>query len=205
MFYSDNVNDTSSTIKGNNTTSGTLDYWYYTNIDQTGYGDYIEDTVYCNDRSIYNLNGWNPDGGRTTSYLYFGAYGRLSANKTPSLECPRDKDKFTQSTSNGNGALDYPVGLLTADEVALAGGKSGSSNSSYYLNTGQVYWLLSPYSFYDYYANGFCVNSGGRPSSTSVYNTYGARPVVSLRPGITISDGEGSTSDPYVIESVVSD
>ena len=100
-------NSGSSTIKGNWTLSGTLDYWYYTNIEQKGYSSYIEDTVWCNDRSIYQLNGWNPDGGSLRSELSFGAYGRADVTHTPSLSCSRATDRFTVSTSNGNGALIY--------------------------------------------------------------------------------------------------
>ena len=43
----------------------------------------------------------------------------------------------TSGSSQGNKALTYPIGLITADEVAYAGGVYGSSNSSYYLYTGQ--------------------------------------------------------------------
>ena len=198
-----NYNATSSTIKGNSTTSGTLDYWYYTNIDQKGYGDYIEDTVWCNDRSIYQLNGWDPNGGSTigtTSYLYFGSYGRAYSTYTPSLTCSRDIDKFTVGTDTGNGALDYPVGLLTADEVMLAGGGSGYSNSTYYLYTGAGYWLGAPSYFNSTCAGEFLVNSNGSLDRTIVYSSYGVRPSISLKPGFSIiGNGDGSVDAPYIV------
>ena len=37
----------------------------------TEYTTYLEDTVWCNDRSVDDLGGWNPNGGDITSYLYF--------------------------------------------------------------------------------------------------------------------------------------
>ena len=194
-----NYNTTSSTIKGNSTTEGTLDYWYYTNIDQKGYGDYIEDTVWCNDRSIYQLNGWDPNGGSTTSYLYFGSYGRAYSTYTPSLTCNRDIDKFTVSTDTGNGTLDYPVGLLTSDEVMLAGG-ANSSNSTYYLYTGENYWLGTPYGF-RHSAHEFYVSSSGYLASSLVDATNGVRPSISLKPGFSLTgSGDGTVNNPYIVE-----
>ena len=197
-----NYNTTNSTIKGNSTTEGTLDYWYYTNIDQKGYSDYIEDTVWCNDQSIYQLNGWDPNGGSTTSSLLFGSYGRAYSTYTPSLTCSRDIDKFTVGTDTGNGALDYPVGLLTADEVMLAGGKLGTDNSTYYLYTGEYYWLSAPYYFDDYSAYGFLVHSSGRLYGYNVNNSaLGVRPSISLKPGFKLTgSGDGTVNNPYIVE-----
>jgi len=192
-------NTTSSTIKGNSTTEGTLDYWYYNNIEQAGYSSYIEDTVWCNDRSISALNGWDPDGGSTTSHLYFSGYNRTSSTYEPSLTCSRDIDKFTVSESNGNGDLDYPVGLLTSDEIMLAGGKYVTGNSTYYLYTGSTYWAGSPYHFNHNDAYEFLVYSSSTLGYYSVDITYGVRPSISLAAGFTISGGDGTTSSPYVV------
>ena len=190
-------NTNNSTIKGNTTTTTTLDYWYYNNIYNTEYENYLEDSIYCNDRSINSYGGWNPDGGNTTQYLYFGAYGRTS---NPTVTCPRDIDKFTVSSSNGNGALTYPVGLLTEDEARMAGGAS-SSNSNYYLYTGQYWWLGSPYYFNNiYYASEWFVDSSGDLNVYSVRSAYGVRPVVSLKSSIRISGGDGTAEDPYIVE-----
>ena len=192
-------NKTSSTIKGSSTTSGTIDNWYYTNIEQKGYSSYIEDTVWCNDRSIYQLNGWEPDGGSLRSNLYFGAYGRVYVTHTPSLSCSRATDRFTVSTSNGNGALNYPVGLLTADEIMLAGGKNGTSNSNYYLYTGSYWWAGSPYYFSVNSAREFIVDSTGSLNNINVNIANGVRPSVSLRPGTSITGGDGTVESPYTI------
>ena len=192
-------NTISSTIKGNNTTSGTLDYWYYTNIEQKGYSSYIEDTVWCNDRSIYQLNGWNPDGGSTRSDLRFSVYDRVYYRHAPSLSCSRNNDKFTVSSSNGNGALDYPVGLLTADEIMLAGGKFGTSNSSYYLYTGSIWWVGSPGNLINTGVFEFFVNSTGTLGSGGMNSTNGVRPSVSLQPRTLITGGDGTIENPYIV------
>ena len=105
-------------IYTNNTIKSTVDNWYSNNL--VDYTSYIEDTVYCNDRSISNLGGWEQDGGHTSTSLQFSPYTRKNS-KTPTLTCSRNLDKFTVSSSNGNGALTYPIGLITADEAMYAG------------------------------------------------------------------------------------
>ena len=181
-------NTTDSTIKAY------LDSWYTANL--TSYANYLEDTVWCNDRSISALNGWNPDGGDTTKYLYFGAYERRQSG-SPIVACPSVNDSFTTSNSNGNGKLTNPIGLLTMDEVNMAGA-AGSSNSSYYLYTNQDYWLGSPYSFSYNYAYEFRVYSAGGLLYYSVNGAHGARPAVSLKPGATLS-GAGTSENPFTV------
>lgn len=182
----------------NNSTIKTyIDNWYKTNIDDKGYTKKLEDTVWCNDRSFASNNTGT---GAGTSVTYYGARGRL-ANSTPnpSLECVNANDKFTVSTSNGNGALTYPVALLTADEATLAGhGWNGYSSSSY-LYTGNYWWSLSPSSFSGGYAHEFGV--GSDLSYSYVSTSIGVRPSVSLKPGTKfLSGGDGTTSNPYVVK-----
>ena len=195
-------NTTSSTIKGNKDATGTIDNWYYTNIEQKGYSKYLEDTVWCNDRSIYQKNGWNPDGGDSTFYLIFGGYGRGIETNLPSLSCSRNVDKFTVSSSNGNGNLDYPVGLLTNDEIMLAGaGGKWTFNKTYYLYSGVEYWMGSPNSFGVYGSNVFYVRSPKMILNVRVSDSFGVRPSISLKSGTKISSGDGSYENPYVILS----
>ena len=111
---------------------------------------------------------------------------------------------FTVSgSSKGNHKLTYPIGLITADEVVLAGGFGGSSNSSYYLHTGQYYWIMSPSSAdSDGWANVFHVYSTGGLGYFFVHATYGVRPVINLKADVTIT-GEGTSTDPYVVEGAM--
>ena len=48
-------------------------------------------------------------------------------------------------------------------------------------------------------ANVFYVNSNGYLYFTSVNNALGVRPVINLRSDVTISGGDGTSSNPYVI------
>ena len=187
---SESTNENSSRIKT------TIDTWYEANM--TDYTNYLEDTVWCNDRSIYQLNSWDKDYSGTGS-LYFGPYGRVHSFYSPMTTCTNINDSFTVSSENGNGNLTYPVALLTADEIMLAGGRAGSSNSSYYLYTGQTWWSLSPDYYSSYHALGFFVRSTGYLSNDLVYDTYGVRPSVSLAPGIMVVNGDGSSEKPYEV------
>ena len=166
-----------------------------------------QDQIFCNDRSASTsdvtysntnyttLTSWNSTG---TQY-YYGARGRLINSKSPVLTCPTESDKFTVNTSNGNGALIYPVGLITADEVAMAGGVFGSANDTYYyLYTNQYYWVGSPYDFTGGIATAFDVSSSGGLSFVNVSSDLGARPVVSLSSKAKLS-GNGTYSNPYTV------
>ena len=188
MLYADDVNKTDSIIKTY------IDSWYKDKM--TRYTDKLEDTVFCNDRTMYNqsANGWNPKGGSTTTYLYFKNH---STNY--SLACANETDRF--SVNNSKAKLTYPVGLLSAPEVWLA--YRGASYSTYYLNTGNIYWLASP-SYFDYVdAYGRVVNATGYISNYNASLVGGARPSVSLKPGTEYVSGDGSFTKPFVIGDAV--
>ena len=179
MLHDNGVNQVNSTMK-----SG-VDAWYKHYLLED-YDDYIEDTIFCNDRSIRALNGWNPDGGSTTAYLQFKEY-----NVTSDLSCTNTTDQF--SISNNNAKLTYKVGLMSSPEMNIL-------NNSNARKTGQYYWLASPYYFYSDGAYGRIVGSNGNMSYYSVYYASGVRPAVSLTPGIEYSDGDGSMANPYKVE-----
>ncbi len=180
MLSADSTNQTDSTIKAY------IDNWYASNL--TSYTSYLEDTIFCNDRSQSNqqTNGWNPNGGSETGYLEFKNY-----NSNSDLSCTNDTDKF--SVSNNKAKLTYPVGLLTYPEIYLL-------NNSNLRKTGESYWLMSPNRFSANYANERYVDSTGNYGKYIVNLGMGVRPTISLTPGIEYTGGTGSKSDPYVVE-----
>ena len=202
----DGTNNASCTVNGNtvynSTIKQTIDKWYAGTTLKDN--DLIADQIFCNDRSATTSSSGTPgeiSGSMSTSTTYYyGTYVRLVTNKSPKLTCTTASDKFTVNTSNGTGALTYPVGLITADEVAMAGGKDGSSNSTYYLYTNQYYWSGSPNYFYSTYSNAieFRVDSSGFLDAGHVYSTGGARPVISLSSKAKLS-GSGTYNDVYTV------
>ena len=175
-----------------------IDAWYKTNM--TSYTSKLEDTGFCNDRTYYNFNtsGWNNNSSNYDKRLYFGSRQRLE-NRKLNLVCPRQLDKFSVSTNNGNGALTYPVGMITAEEIAYAGGVIWQTNTSYYLYNGVHNWSFSPSTFDAVGAYEFDLRSSGLFSLNYVYTSCGVRPVISLKNGIVLSSGSGTSSSPYIV------
>ena len=182
-----------------------IDIWYASNL--ATYTNKLEDTIWCNDRSMgdNNNNGWKANGGDLNTYLYYGARERSNyagntstVKNQPSLACANKNDSFTVSNANGNQALTYPTALLTEDEMVLAGGLVGYPSTFYLKNGSTYYWSLSPAGFNYTYASEFYVGSG-YVSDCGVYSSHGLRPSVSLKLGTSVASGTGTASDPFVI------
>ncbi len=197
-----------------------LEEWYDNNM--ATYNSYIADTIWCNDKSTVKDTTFNPYGwsGFETNYGYglnanfYGTTQRIVDAETaiqlgdsPTLICPNDDlggklSKYTVSdTTNGNGALDKKIGLLTADEVVYAGG--GNVNYSYYLvkNTENwVWWALSPDDFVGNYARVWGVDGGSFLYNFDVNSNNGVRPSLSLKSTVPIASGKGTRTSPYVVE-----
>ena len=190
-----NTND--STIKAY------IDNWYANNM--TSYTKYLSTTaVYCNDREVGSGTY-----SATASLFYYASRTRLEANKTPTYNCTNIKDAF--SGSNSEAKLKYPIALMTADEIAYAGGVIDTTalmwyytNSSLESSTGTQSWRsLSPGSWDGNGAGSWYVHGSGYPGglfdSYVVNNSYGVRPAVSLKSCIKYSTGNGTSETPYEI------
>ena len=189
----------------------TLDTWYSSNIARTEYEQYISiEQGFCNDRQT--MSGvWLGYGtlGYGTNPTTYAPLGRLMSSsnwrssQNPSLECSQTNDYFTLSeSSRGNHDLDYPIGLITSDEVVLAGGFGGSSNQNYYLYTNEHYWTMSPVRVISSgSASIFRVTSVGSLDNNTLYGytTAGVRPVINLDASVQLS-GTGTSTDPYKVE-----
>ena len=196
-YAATHANTNSSTIKG------VLDNWYQTNITNKGYGNKVStEAGFCGDREpSTSTSTSNGSGGTGTTTTYYGGNIRLTnSTKSPILKCKNSSDLYTVSgSSKGNKALSNPVGLITADEVAMAGGVWETTNQSYYLYTGQNYWPMSPSNFFGGFARMLYVSSDGTLSVVGVNYARGVRPVINLRSDITILSGDGTSSNPYVV------
>ena len=181
-------NSTSSPIKT------TIENWYAgTTLKDNAFVS--QDQIFCNDRSPGSTQtaAWTSTG---VTY-YYGASDRLNTNKAPILTCPEESDKFTSKQSSiGNKALEYPVGLITADEVAMAGGVYGTGNSNYYLYTGQFFWAGTPFYFNGSNVALFGVHSLGSLSYMS--QNSAVRPVISLVSTVKLF-GDGTYTNPYTV------
>ena len=184
----------------NSTILNNLETWYNNNLKK--YEKVIADTVWCNDKTnvtdtTYDPWTMTPNGlGYGTNKTYYGAAQRLifrrGGGMGPSLKCNGELSKINSK-----------VGLITADELALAGYAHELENSTTYLQenaTNTDWWSLSPAGFAGSYAGVWFVYGGssGRFSNTVVSNGSGVRPSISLKPSTNVT-GDGTSEDPYVV------
>ena len=216
MFHE---NKTSSTIKNK------IDNWYKTKLLE--YTDYIDkQEIYCSDRRTTNNYGsWNLNSDNISTNLNF-----MQSTENGNINCPRKEDSFNvEETTYGNGDLDYPISLVTANEMYLL--EYALPSASY------AFFTLSPYNVnsisnvdilghtsYTTIGSMRIVGNGSGARKMSfnwpgAYCSYGwigstdscPRPYVgsgnSIRPSIALtkdsveySQGDGSTTNPYVIQ-----
>ena len=189
-----------------------IDNWYKNNL--TAYTKYLSnDAVYCNDRNLASGQTYS-----TTSNFDYASVERIKTNKQPTYNCTNMSDAF--SVNNTSAKLDYPIGLMTIDELSYAGGDSDTDLTApyawYYTNangksiTGsESFWSLTPNGWHGSFSgsnvsyvwlssnmltNGFLYN-------LSAVNALALRPSVSLSSCNLISGGDGSANNPYVIKT----
>ena len=194
ISYSSKTLATAQTNSINSTIKTTIDNWYQNNL--ASYTSKLANETFCNDRSVSSGSGY-----LVTPITYYGARQRVYERKKPSLKCIQDNDKF--NLSNSIAKLKYPISLITADEVALAGGVFNTLNNDYYLYNGNNFWTLSPAKYDANYSQVriFNVLSSGGIRDWELPNTlYGVRPVINLKSDISISSGDGTATAPYKID-----
>ena len=181
-----------------------VDNWYKNNL--TAYTKYLsKDAVYCNDRNLRSGDTYS-----TTSNFDYASWERIE-NKQPTYNCTNMSDAF--SVNNTGAKLDYPVGLMTMDELSYAGGEYYKSLTApyawYYTNangesiTGDApSWSLSPLVWLTSDSNVLewdGSNYPGRLINDFVDGSAAVRPSVSLSSCNLISRGDGSSENPYVV------
>ena len=179
MFNSSTTNSKDSTMKM------LVESWYAHNL--SNYTSYLSDTIYCNDRSIKSLGGFNPSGGSLYSPLTF------NGTSNTSLLCSNEADRF--SVSNSVAPLKYPIGLLSGAEANLLGNDKVRAS-------GSKYWLMSPSSLTGTSIGQFVVEATGTLNSTvSINSSNYIRPVITLKGSLTLVSGDGSVTSPYVVST----
>ena len=166
----------------NSTIKTYLDNWYTKYFNENiGTSRFIK-TTFCNDRNTSST--WASTG----SDFEYAPYTRLSADTpTPTFEC-NTADVVTNN-----------LGLITADEIVLAGGKYNTDNSAFYLNNNMAYWAGSPYDFngsISYVFELYPIN--GLSNVRVYYRGDAARGVVSLSSESKLL-GSGTYNDVYTV------
>ena len=170
----------------NSTIKTYLDNWYTKYFNENVSTSRFIKTTFCNDRNTSST--WASTG----SNINYAPYTRLSADTpTPTFEC----NSLDVVTNN--------LGLITADEIVLAGGKFNTGNSAFYLNNNMAYWAGSPRDFYVSISDGISDVFKLHPVHGLVrdiagYRDTAARGVVSLSSESKLL-GSGKYNDVYVV------
>ncbi len=154
--------------------STALDNWHQENL--RNYTNYIATTNYCNDVSHDDANNYLP-------------YSRIMINKIPTLNC-------LGNTFKNN------VGILSIDEVILAGAAPTNPNQSYYLYNPDIkdaWYTMTASSGVEKSINMFVVDANGNIKTTIPGSTYErVRPVINLIKNTEVT-GNGTIDNPYKV------
>ena len=182
-----------------------VDNWYKNNL--IAYTKYLsKDAVYCNDRNLASGQTYS-----TTSNFDYASWERIGTNKQPTYNCTNMRDAF--SVNNTSAKLNYPIGLMSIDELSYAGGNSSTRLTApyvwYYTNANGessygslTFGSLSLVRWKDSYTLVWGIDGSDSPGFLNGIHTGGlhaVRPSVSLLSCNLISRGDGSANNPYVI------
>lgn len=171
--------------------------WYISNLSK--YSGLLSDSGFCGDKSLNSGDGISND--KASNYV---SRSRLM-NSIPSLNCSnKETNLYTISTSNyGNKMLTYPIGLISLDELMLAGLNRNNLNRLTWAHSNSNYFTMTP-SYYNQYECGYVMaydTSGIISIGGCTKYQEGMRPVINLKPNVEISGGIGTINDPYIVKT----
>ena len=178
-----------------------VDTWYKNTLGSSSYDSKVLGGRYCSDSSgLKEETDYGfPDMGE---YKLFASYDRVvqsmtnyTKNNEPTLKCPSTSESY-------GGSYRLKAGLITTDELVLAGENPGVVTDSY-LNPGENgiwYWTMTPARFL--YDTASVWDGFERLDDSDVYYGDAVRPVINISTeGMTLT-GDGTIDNPYVLEEV---
>ena len=185
--YDRDTNETDSFIKKE------VDTWYKNTLGSSSYDSKVLGGRFCSDSSGYQE-------GSIFGYDYiFASVDRFAQdmtgfakNNAPTLICP-------QTTESYGGSYRLKAGLITADELVLAGEYYGLGTTSY-LNPGDSqmwYWSMTPADFNGGVANVWYVFVN--LAYSDVVGDSAVRPVINVTTENGFTSGDGTVENVYVL------
>ena len=181
-----------------------VDTWYKNTLGSSSYDSKVTGGRFCSDSSGYKLASEydvseEKVGDLTNVYMYSSMGDRLAnfqknspGNNAPTLSCPATEETY-------GGSYRLKAGLITADELTLAGESSYVVGNSY-LNPGDsemYYWSMTPAAFDIGYARVWFeldyLNFNFVDSIDAV------RPVINVTTENGFTSGDGTAENAYVI------
>jgi len=165
-----------------------VDTWYSNSLLHSNYDEHIVEGKYCNDTNIYKQTQLY--GFVTKSY----ETGNRLDNNIPTLKCA-----YTSQAYGGSYTL--KVGLITADEIVLAGNLPSVVSNNYLSSGSTTYWTMSPVSYntslvYHIYKYDTSLSSSYNAVG---FEDLGVRPVINVDVNNLSISGSGSKIDPYIL------
>ena len=183
----------------NSTAKNIIDRWYKDRLVE--YKDYIEETVFCNERTEFGStpNNWITNGGVIDIDFQPQFNNGLEEENGNNIICKDNRDKF--SIANDQAKLEYSIALPSMNELLLLTGKLNKNSGIDRVRnqSGDNYWTMSPTFSYNSVYN-WAVQGSGQIYPMYNSDQFGIRPMISLRPNIRYVDGDGSMNNPYVID-----
>ena len=180
-----------------------VDIWYQNTLGSSSYDSSVIEGRFCSDSSGYKKAS---EYGFINEYrskdMYYSSTGkrlggRLKTTKTdnnPTLICPETSETY-------GGSYRLKAGLITADELVLAGENYLLVGESYYLQ-GYMndFWTMTPAMFITSHAiAGVWVHNEYDDTGYAASGLSSLRPVINVKAD-NFTSGFGTSSNPYVIE-----
>ena len=170
-----------------------VDTWYKNTIgSNSSYDSKVVGGRFCSDSSNYHMDD-------NLGYNIFSSSDRLGQSinnfvkqNSPSLKCPSTSESY-------GGSYRLKVGLITADELVLAGESMYVEGNSYLhpVKSADWYWSMTPL---DTSGSSSIVWRMGADISGLVVKTLGKiRPVINVSISENFSSGDGTVENPYVL------
>lgn len=188
-----------------------LDNWYIENFIGKGTSIYVTDTMFCNNKKVineengsiyYNSSNLIP---KIVDQYNLNEYADNLQIENLTFKCENKDDRYTLSSLSygndftGNMLLDYPVGLVTMEDLIYSGGVYNINNEGYYMYTGSSYWTMSPFSF-ETTAKNVYVDNNGSIKSANINEQFDVIPVLSISSNTIIYSGNGEYNKPYIVK-----
>ena len=171
-----------------------VDTWYENVLGDTIYDKVINSGRFCSDSSGYQSGGaYDIAANIFSSMVRLGqSLTNYAKDNAPTLKCPTTTESY-------GGSYRLKAGLITADELVLAGESNGVEGNSYLNkgNNGEFYWSMTPAAF-DVASAYVWYESNIFDYYIVPYN-FAVRPVINVTTDNGFTSGDGTASNPYVI------
>ena len=154
-----------------------LENWYDTTLKNKYSSKIMKGKYFCQQNKVISTTSINANN---------AAQPKVYNNYIADFRCGYD--------GNNYGVVEGLVGMLTYDEVVLAGGYYNKTNKDYYLYKAGNWWTMSPSD----YNSIWYVNTNGAINQTTESTQNRIRPVINIRSNVTAT-GTGISSDKYII------